>query len=86
MEEISLNISRESNRSKNCSRKKNIEGSSDYKEKYLKLNSQYESDKNLLIKLRKTTNKLKSNLEKLNKKEYELKGLKNDIKKYQKKI
>ena len=69
MEEIQLNISRETNRSKNSSRNKKIEGSSDYKEKYLKLNSQYESDKNLLIKLRKTTNKLKTSLERLNKKE-----------------
>ena len=40
-----------------------------YKEKYFKLNSKFESDKNLLIKLRKTTNKLKLQLDKLNKKD-----------------
>ena len=40
-----------------------------YKEKYFKLNAKYESDKNLLIKLRKTTNKLKLTLDKLNKKD-----------------
>ena len=43
--------------------------SCDYKEKYFKLNAKFESDKNLLIKLRKTTNKLKMTLEKLNKKD-----------------
>ena len=42
---------------------------SKYKEKYFKLNSKFESDKNLLIKLRKTTNKLKLQLDKLNKKD-----------------
>ena len=40
-----------------------------YKEKYFKLNAKFESDKNLLIKLRKTTNKLKMTLERLNKKD-----------------
>ena len=40
-----------------------------YKEKYFKLNSKFESDKNLLIKLRKTTNKLKMTLTRLNKKD-----------------
>ena len=40
-----------------------------YKEKYFKLNSKFESDKNLLIKLRKTTNKLKLQLDKLSKKD-----------------
>ena len=40
-----------------------------YKEKYFKLNAKFESDKNLLIKLRKTTNKLKLQLDKLNKKD-----------------
>ena len=40
-----------------------------YKEKYFKLNAKFESDKNLLIKLRKTTNKLKMTLDKLNKKD-----------------
>ena len=40
-----------------------------YKEKYFKLNAKYESDKNLLIKLRKTTNKLKMTLNRLNKKD-----------------
>ena len=40
-----------------------------YKEKYFKLNVKFESDKNLLIKLRKTTNKLKLQLDKLNKKD-----------------
>ena len=42
---------------------------SKYKEKFFKLNSKFESDKNLLIKLRKTTNKLKLQLDKLNKKD-----------------
>ena len=42
---------------------------SKYKEKYFKLNSKFESDKNLLIKLRKTTNKLKIQLDKLTKKD-----------------
>ena len=41
----------------------------EYKEKYFKLNAKFESDKNLLIKLRKTTNKLKITLDKLNKKD-----------------
>ena len=40
-----------------------------YKEKYFKLNAKFESDKNLLIKLRKTTNKLKLQLDKLSKKD-----------------
>lgn len=40
-----------------------------YNEKYFKLNAKFESDKNLLIKLRKTTNKLKLQLDKLNKKD-----------------
>ena len=40
-----------------------------YKEKYFKLNAKFESDKNLLIKLRKTTNKLKMQLDKLTKKD-----------------
>ena len=39
------------------------------KEKYFKLNAKFESDKNLLIKLRKTTNKLKMQLDKLTKKD-----------------
>jgi hypothetical protein len=43
--------------------------SGEYKEKYFKLNAKFESDKNLLIKLRKTTNKLKMTLERLNKKD-----------------
>ena len=45
------------------------ENSPDYKEKYFKLNAKYESDKNLLIKLRKTTNKLKITLDRLSKKD-----------------
>ena len=40
-----------------------------YKEKYFKLNAKFESDKNLLIKLRKTTNKLKMTLDRLSKKD-----------------
>ena len=47
---------------------KNNENSK-YKEKYFKLNTKFESDKNLLIKLRKTTNKLKLQLDKLSKKD-----------------
>ena len=43
--------------------------SNQYKEKYFKLNVKFESDKNLLIKLRKTTNKLKMTLDKLSKKD-----------------
>ena len=45
------------------------ENGGEYKEKYFKLNAKFESDKNLLIKLRKTTNKLKMTLERLNKKD-----------------
>jgi len=41
----------------------------DYKDKFFKLNAKFESDKNLLIKLRKTTNKLKMTLNRLNKKD-----------------
>ena len=43
--------------------------SNQYQEKYFKLNTKFESDKNLLIKLRKTTNKLKIILDKLSKKD-----------------
>ncbi len=48
-------------------KRKNEDG--EYKEKYLKLNAKFESDKNLLVKLRKTTNKLKMTLTRLIKKE-----------------
>ena len=41
----------------------------EYKDKFFKLNAKFESDKNLLIKLRKTTNKLKMTLNRLNKKD-----------------
>ena len=50
-------------------RNENSENGRKYKEKYFKLNSKFESDKNLLIKLRKTTNKLKMTLSRLNKKD-----------------
>ena len=41
----------------------------EYKDKFFKLNAKFESDKNLLIKLRKTTNKLKMTLNRLSKKD-----------------
>lgn len=50
-------------------RNEKSEDGGQYKEKYFKLNSKFESDKNLLIKLRKTTNKLKMTLTRLNKKD-----------------